>query len=125
MLGTNDSRDVSGQCVPKAVGYITEMISHARKVYGKNIRILVIAPPNIRKDALVASKPIANEREANLKALEKAYRELAEKLDVKFASIYGVVPDATLKGDGVHPNPEGNEVMADALLPELVKLVSK
>jgi len=101
------------------------MVRHARQVFGETIRILVIAPPNIRKDALVASKPIANERDANLGALENAYRELAVRERIQFFSIYGKVPEDTLKSDGVHPNPAGNEVIAQILTPELVKLVSK
>lgn len=34
-LGMNDSRDVSGQCVPKAVANLRAMVEKACKTYGK------------------------------------------------------------------------------------------
>ena len=125
MLGTNDSRDVSGQCVPKAVANITAMIEHARKTRGEALPVLLVAPPNLNKDALVATKPIAKERDANLRELGAAYRELATRLNLKFASVYGAVPEPTLTRDGVHPDAKGNRALADALRPELEQLVAR
>lgn len=125
MLGTNDSRDVSGQCVPKAVANLTAMIEHARKARGAALPILLVGPPNLNKDALVATKPIAKERDANLRALGEAYLDLGGRLKVNFASVYGVVPEETLTRDGVHPDAKGNRALADALRPKLERLVAR
>lgn len=125
LLGTNDSRDVSGQCVPKAVANLTAMIEHARKTRGVALPILLVAPPNLNKDALVASKPIAKERDANLRELGVAYLELGGRLKLDVASVYGVVPQETLTRDGVHPDAKGNRALADALRPKLEKLVAR
>ena len=125
MLGTNDSRDVSGRCVPKAVANLSAMIEHARKTRGEKLPVLLVAPPNLNKDALVATKPIAKERDANLRELGAAYRGLATRLNLSFASVYGVVPESALTRDGVHPDAKGNRALADALRPELEKLATK
>jgi acyl-CoA thioesterase-1 len=125
LLGTNDSRDVSGQCVPKAVENLGAMIERVRRDHGDGLPILLIAPPNLNKDALVATKPIAEERDANLRALGDAYRELAARLNLSFASLYGVVPPETMTHDGVHPNAAGNRAIAEALSPELEKLTKR
>src|SRR5580704_5294659 len=50
--GTNDSRDISGQCVPKAVAHLREMITKAREKYGAPFPVLLVGPPNLNKDAL-------------------------------------------------------------------------
>lgn len=122
MLGTNDSRDTSAQCVAKATANITAMIEHARAVRGADFSILLIAPPNINKDALGPSKPIASEREANLRNLADAYRALSEKHNTRFATLHGILPPETLAKDGVHPDARGNDLIAAALLPDLLKL---
>jgi acyl-CoA thioesterase-1 len=124
-LGANDSRDVSGECVPKAIANLTAMVGHVRKVRGEMPPILLVAPANLNKSALVATKPIAKERDANLRALGEAYRELAAREKLRFASLYGIVPEETMTRDGVHPNAAGNRAIAEALRPELEKLVAK
>jgi acyl-CoA thioesterase-1 len=58
---------------------------------------------------LVASKPIANEREAKLR-----------DIGCEFVSTFGVVPEASMTKDGVHPDAAGNAAMAKALLGRLV-----
>lgn len=125
LLGTNDSRDVSGRCVPKAVENIGSMIERARRTHGEKLPILLIGPPNLNKDALVATKPIAEERDANLRALGEAYRELAAHLNLSFVSLYGIVPPKTMTRDGVHPDAAGNRAIADALSPEFAKLTKR
>lgn len=122
-LGTNDSRDVSGQCVPNAVANITAMVLAARKTYGDALPILLIGPPNINKAALGPTRPIANQREANLRELGIAYETLAQELRCEFVALYGVVPAESLTKDGVHPDPNGNEAIAARLLPAMLRLI--
>ena len=110
---------------PNAVANITAMIEHARKTRGEALPILLVGPPNLNKEALVATKPIAKERDANLRELGAAYRELATRRNLKFVSVYGVVPEATLTRDGVHPDAKGNRALADALRPELERLIAR
>ncbi len=119
-LGTNDSRDISAQCVPKAVANIRMMVERGRKAYGANVAVLIMGPPNIRKNALgPASRPIADQREAKLRELGAAFSVLAQQLHCQFLSLYGVVPEAALSRDGVHPSGEGNAPIAEAVLANL------
>lgn len=122
-LGTNDSRDISGECVPKAVGNVRAMIERARAAWGTNLRILLVGPPNINKSALGPTKPIANEREAKLRELGEAFAKLAKELRCDFISLFGVVPEHSLTKDGVHPDSAGNAAIAATILPKLALVV--
>ncbi|MEI9893013.1 MAG: SGNH/GDSL hydrolase family protein [Chthoniobacter sp.] len=119
-LGTNDSRDITEQCVPKAVANVRAMITKARDQYGKDLPVLLVGPPNIRKDALGPTKPIADQRDAKLRELGAGFEALAKELHGDFTSLYGVVPAESLTKDGVHPDIAGNEAIARALLPKLL-----
>ena len=103
-LGTNDSRDIPAACVPKAVANVRGMIARARQQYGAKLRILLAGPPNINKAALVATKPIANEREAKLREIGDAFAALAKETGCEFTSLFGTVPEASMTKDGVHPD---------------------
>ena len=72
------------------------MISRARTVYGAALPILIAGPPNINKDALGPTKPIADQREAKLKELGAAFAELAKERHCEFISLHGVVPASSL-----------------------------
>ena len=119
-LGTNDSRDISEQCVPKAVANVRAMITKARDQYGRDLAVLLVGPPNIRKDALGPTKPIADQRDAKLRELGAGFEALARELRCDFTSLYGVIPEASLAKDGVHPDVAGNEAIAHAMLPRLL-----
>jgi acyl-CoA thioesterase-1 len=114
-LGTNDSRDLSQECVPKAVENLRKMIELARAAYGQELPVLLVGPPNLNKAALVATKPIGNEREARLRELGEAYALLAKELRCQFLSLFGSVPESSLTKDGVHPNGEGNAAIAQLI----------
>lgn len=120
MLGTNDSRDITDQCVPKAVANVRAMITKGREKYGQNLAVLLVGPPNIRKDALGPTKPIADQRDAKLRELGAGFEALAKELHCDFTSLYGVIPDTSLGKDGVHPDVAGNDAIAHALLPKLL-----
>lgn len=122
-LGTNDSRNIHDDCVPAAVKNIRAMITLAREKYGRSLPILLVAPPNIRKDALGPTRPIADQRDAKLRELGAAYETLARELHCEFLSLYGTVPPASLTKDGVHPDAAGNEAIANAILPRLLGMV--
>jgi acyl-CoA thioesterase-1 len=124
-LGTNDSRDISDSCVSKAVANLTRMIKLARHAYGEALPILLVGPPNIRKDALGPTKPIADQREGKLKELGAAYEALAASQRCRFISLFGVVPAASLAKDGVHPDGTGNAAMARVLGPAIRALPSQ
>jgi acyl-CoA thioesterase-1 len=116
MLGTNDSRDVSGHCVENAVKNVDAMITKGRAVYGPHLPVLLVGPPNIYKDALGPSKPIADQRQTNLSDLNKAFEALAKRDNCDFFSTFGTIPDTSLTKDGVHPDAAGNDVLAKELL---------
>ena len=111
-LGMNDSRDITEQCVPKAVANLRYMITQARKKHGAALPVLLVGPSNINKSALGPTKPIADQREARLKELGAAFKKLAAEMDASYVSLFGVVPENSLLKDGVHPDAAGNEAIA-------------
>jgi acyl-CoA thioesterase-1 len=121
-LGMNDSRDITPQCVPKAVANLRAMITKARTVYGANLPILLVGPSNINKAALGPTKPIANEREAKLRELGTAFKQLAAETNCQFVTLFGTVPADALLKDGVHPDASGNTAIAKVLGPRLKAL---
>ena len=114
-LGMNDSRDITPQCVPKAVANVRAMIGKARAAYGGKLPVLLVGPSNINKAALGPTKPIANEREAKLRELGAAFEKLAAETKSEFVSLFGVVPDSSLLKDGVHPDGAGNDAIAKVM----------
>jgi acyl-CoA thioesterase-1 len=97
------------------------MIHRARETYGEKLPILLVAPTNINKDELGPTKPIGPQREANLIALNAAYPDLAKTENCAFVSTYGVVPDDSLKFDGVHPDAAGHVEIAKVMLPAITQ----
>jgi acyl-CoA thioesterase-1 len=114
-LGMNDSRDVTPECVPKAVRHVRAMIEKARLAHGASLPVLLAGPTNINKGALGPSKPIANERETNLKALGEAFAKLATETHSEYVSLYGIVPESSLLKDGVHPDAAGNAAITKVM----------
>jgi acyl-CoA thioesterase-1 len=123
-LGGNDARDISGLCVPNALKNIREMIALTRAARPQ-VPILLIGPANIRQDALGPTKPIAKERDQNLRDLNAAYEKLAPEMSCEFVSLYGVIPPASLALDGVHPDAEGNKPIAARVLEALGKIAEQ
>jgi len=121
-LGTNDSRSLSATRIPDAAGNIQQMVALAREAYPQ-IRILIVSPTNMRKDALLTHADQADIREKNLQDLTTAYEKLAREIQGDFVSVYGVVPATSLAMDGIHPDAAGNEVMAKVILDALTKQV--
>jgi acyl-CoA thioesterase I len=119
-LGTNDSRDLSSECVPKATANLTRMIDRARSAWGPGLPVLLVGPPNINQSALGPTKPIGDQREARLKELSDAFAVLAAAKSCQFVSLFGVLPDETLTKDGVHPDAHGNATMAAVLQSRLL-----
>ena len=114
-LGTNDSRDLKPESIAKATENVRAMVDRARQCYGPWLKVLIVGPPNLNKSALVATKPIANEREAQLKALGKAFEALAKEINCDFVSLFGVIPENTMTKDGVHPDATGHAAMAEVI----------
>lgn len=114
-LGMNDSRDITATCVPKAVMNMRAMIEKARAAYGAKLPVLLVGPTNINKAALGPTKPIGDQREAKLRELGNAFAKLAAETHNEFISLFGVVPDAALLKDGVHPDAAGNAAIAKAM----------
>jgi len=121
-LGMNDSRDITRPCVPKAMANVRYMIERARQTYGAALPILLVGPSNINKDALGPTKPIANQREAKLREIGDALAKLAKQTNCDFVSLFGVVPEASLGKDGVHPDAAGNAAIAAVMRRKLMML---
>jgi len=114
-LGTNDSRDLSPACVPSATTHLREMILLARSS-APGLRILLIGPPNLNKEALGPTRPIADQRIQKLQDLNAAYKSLAGETGCEFLPLFGRLPAETMSRDGVHPDAAGNEVIANEVL---------
>lgn len=109
-LGTNDSRDLAADMVPRAVANLRAMIAAARSA--GIARILVLGPCNIRVDALEATRAIGPQRAGNIVALNQAYAVMSAAERVGFLSLHGAIPEGLLARDGVHPDRAGNEAIA-------------
>lgn len=114
-LGMNDSRDITPNCVPKAVANVRAMIEKSRKAHGEKLPVLLVGPTNINQSALGPTKSIGDQREARLQELGDAFAKLAAETHCEYVSLFGVVPDASMLKDGVHPDAEGNAAIAKAL----------
>lgn len=121
-LGMNDSRDITPQCVPKAVANVRAMIGKARQTYGATLPVLLVGPTNINQSALGPTKPIGDQREGKLRELGEAFARLAAETGCAFVSLFGVVPDETLLRDGVHPDAAGNAAIAKVMQGEVLKM---
>jgi acyl-CoA thioesterase-1 len=118
-LGMNDSRDITPDCVPKAVANIRAMIMRCRQTWGPKTPVLIVGPTNINKGALGPTKNIGKEREAKIRELGDAFAVLARELSCDYISLFGSVPDTSLTADGVHPNVVGNAAIAAVMFSKL------
>ncbi len=118
-LGTNDSRDLTPDSVANATNNVRHMINRARQCYGPWVKLLLVGPPNINKSALVATKSIANEREAKLRELGDSFAKLAKELGCDYVSLFGTVPEASMTKDGVHPDAAGHAAIAKVIAGKL------
>ena len=118
-LGMNDSRDITADCVPKAVANIRAMIMRCRQTWGPETPVLIVGPTNINKEALGPTKNIGKEREIKLRELGEAFAVLARELSCDYISLFGSVPDTSLTADGVHPNVVGNAAIAAVMFSKL------
>ncbi len=118
-LGMNDSRDITTNCVPKAVANVRAMVERARQKYGAQFPVLLLGPTNINRAALGPTKPIGEQRETQLRELGTAFARLANEQHTEFESQFGIVPESSLLKDGVHPDAGGNAAIAKALGPRL------
>ena len=109
-LGGNDARTLDDGMVGRAVVNLDKMVGLARAAGIP--RIIVIGPCNVNKEALKATYPIRHERDANLRALDAAYRPFAVQHGLDHLAMYNEVPEASMAGDGVHPDRAGNLVIA-------------
>ena len=99
--------------MPKAVANLRAMIGLARDADSKGPTVLIAGPPNIRKDALGPTRPIADQRDAKLRELGDAFAALAKDLHLGIHQpLRHRSPEMSLTKDGVHPDVAGNEAIA-------------
>jgi len=124
-LGTNDSRDMDGEAAVRTARNLENMIRLARERHGENFPILLAAPPNIHPPALLNVTPdFAAARQANLRAIGGAIRELSRAERCAFVDLFGVLSGESLSKDGVHPDGAGNLAMAGRLAPALAEILN-
>jgi len=123
-LGTNDSREMDGEVARRTAQNLRQMIHRARARYGPELAILLVAPPNIHPPAYTKYTPeFAEARQANLRAIGGAIDQLATGEHCAKVDLFDTLPAASLTGDGVHPDTEGNLAMARVLAPALAHIL--
>ena len=105
-LGTNDSRNISEQCVPKAVANVRQMIALARDRRPVPA-VLLIGPPNLRKDTLGPTKPIADQRERKLRELNTAFETLCATPAASSSGSSAWFPQPAWCATAFIPTPQG------------------
>jgi acyl-CoA thioesterase I len=124
-LGTNDSREMDGEVAIRTARNLEGMIRLARERYGSGLSILLVAPPNIHPPAYTKFTPeFAAARQANLRAIGGAIRELSLAERCAFLDLFGVLSGESLARDGVHPDGAGNLAMAGRLAPEIAHILN-
>lgn len=121
MLGTEDTRDPSPQCVPRAVNNLRALVTAARRKLGPQFPVLLIAPPNLRKSDLPPGAATPEQRSASLKALADAIAKLAQETKCAFASAQGVIPEEHFAKGGLLPDENGHIALANAFLPVVLR----
>jgi lysophospholipase L1-like esterase len=110
-VGANDARDLTPGMVDRAVANLGTMVDLAQAAGIP--RIIIVGPYNLNREKLGATYPIRHERDANLRALEAAYVLFAATRALSFIAMYGVISEAHLTHDGVHPDRAGNVLIAE------------
>lgn len=124
-LGTNDSREMDGEAAVRTSRNLGSMIHLARERHGESLSILLAAPPNIHPPALLNVTPdFAAARQANLRAIGRAIRELSRTEQCAFVDLFGVLSGESLARDGVHPDGVGNLAMAKRLAPKIAHILN-
>jgi acyl-CoA thioesterase-1 len=121
-LGTNDSRDYSKDAVQELRKHIAILTCLVRDRYPK-LKVVVCAPYNINIDGLKNNKDKGPQRRENLIAFGKAIQDLAAQDKLGFIDFYGVIPEASLTIDGVHPDAVGHAAIAEKAWAELQKIL--
>lgn len=122
-LGTNDSNDAAPRLAERVTTNLRSMIERARLRHGRRLRVLLVGPPQLAGDRRPEIEDTAARNE-RLRALGRAYAELAQQMNAHFVGLYGQLPDSTLAADGMHPDVAGNEVIARILLPALLQMAN-
>ena len=111
-LGTNDSRDYDAASTDRVIANLKKMLGIARTVNPK-LRFILCAPYNINIEGLKKNQDKGPQRRDNLAAYGKAIEKLAQEEKTLFVNFYGVVPEASMTTDGVHPDHVGHAAIAE------------
>jgi lysophospholipase L1-like esterase len=115
LLGTNDlGKDA---VTDKSTQNMKAMIGEVRKTLPK-AKILLVSPTDVVPAKLgdwwKVNRGVGEQTPGHVKALEAYLRALAAQEKVDFLSLRGVVPSEH-SVDGIHPDPEGHRLIAEAI----------
>jgi len=115
-LGVNDLKDATEPQIAGCVGDMEWMVNQIRTAIPA-AKVVILAPSDINLDTMsavnVGKKYNANTKKA-LADLETRYKALAQRLNTGFISLLRVVSPQNYL-DGLHPNPAGQQQIADAV----------
>jgi len=125
-IGNNNAREEDGQLYTTPEKYlvdIQQIVEQAREFSNK---ILFVGLPACDETRTV---PVAwrdiNYRNNNLWAIEEATRKFCQKESIPHVPIFEKFVDRPeLLADGLHPNNDGHQLIADLVRPSFEKLIS-
>ena len=122
-LGVNDLKDGNDPLVNNCVDNVGWMVD---KIQAENhdAKVVILSPSTINLNTmsqLNVQKKYNSNTKASLVKLEKGYRTLAEQKNVGFVSLLNTVSKNNYL-DGLHPNTEGQQQIANAIWKGLNKL---
>jgi acyl-CoA thioesterase I len=125
-LGVNDLKDGNDSLVAACVDNMEWMIEKTKEIIPQ-AKIILLAPSGINlKDMseLNRGKKYNESTFESLAKLEKKYKELAEKELIGFISLFNTVSSENFL-DGLHPNKNGHQQIAEKVWDELNKIVTQ
>lgn len=131
-FGTNDARVDSDRVHVPVKDYEKNLIAMVKAIRKEQADVVICTlPPINEKTYYTRHDPELYEKAGGTEILWRSYREaamrVAEKYTLPVVDLYTELQDQPewMHRDGVHPSPEGNEIIATLVAVEVSPLVSK
>ena len=109
-LGTNDTKPQNWKYKDDFINDYVELVEMLKPTMGDTPRIFICLPVPIFQDNWGITTSILNHE------IIPALSEIAEKTGAEIIDLYSALEDkASLFPDGIHPNAQGNKVMAETV----------
>lgn len=108
-LGTNDSK-------PKIWGknFIKDYKKLVKKLISKNVQVILLSPPKVFSQFNPSDKHSINDEIIKMD-IKKSIFDIAKEYNLQTIDLYPVLNDNKYFVDGVHPNTQGNKLLAEKI----------